>query len=165
MKNKIFSRENLIKITADLKTHGKHIVATSGCFDILHAGHVTYLEKAKAKGNILVVCLNSDKSVKTLKGKERPIVCEKERALVIAALEAVDFVYIFDEPTPCSIYKAIKPDLIIKGGDYVGKTIPEMEIVKEYGGAVEYVDFVNGCSSTNIIEKIKSLVLFKDTVP
>ena len=96
MKNKIFSRENLIKITADLKTHGKHIVATSGCFDILHAGHVTYLEKAKAKGNILVVCLNSDKSVKTLKGKERPIVCEKERALVIAALEAVDFVYIFD---------------------------------------------------------------------
>lgn len=163
MKNKIFSRENLIKITADLKTQGKHIVATSGCFDILHAGHVTYLEKAKAKGNILVVCLNSDKSVKTLKGKERPIVCEKERALVIAALEAVDFVYIFDEQTPCSIYKAIKPDLIIKGGDYAGKIIPEMEIAKEYGGTVEYVDFVNGCSSTNIIEKIKSLAFSKDT--
>ncbi|MGN0731921.1 MAG: D-glycero-beta-D-manno-heptose 1-phosphate adenylyltransferase [Treponema sp.] len=162
MKNKICSRENLIKIIADLKTQDKHIAATSGCFDILHAGHVTYLEKAKSKGDILVVCLNSDKSVKTLKGNERPIICEKERALVIAALEAVDFVYIFDEQTPCSIYKAIKPDLIIKGGDYAGKTIPEMEIVKEYGGTVEYVDFVNGCSSTNIIEKIKSLVLSKD---
>ncbi len=162
MKNKICSKETLIKNIELLKTQGKHIIATSGCFDILHAGHVTYLEKAKAKGDILVVCINSDKSVHDLKGKERPIICQQERAVVIAALEAVDFVYIFDEQTPCSVYKSIKPDVIVKGGDYAGKIIPEMSLVKEYGGSIEFVDFVNGCSSTNIIEKIKSLVLAKD---
>lgn len=157
MKNKILTLKELEHIVQAEKQHGRVIATTSGCFDILHSGHVQYLEQAKSKCDVLIVLLNSDKSVKALKGDERPIVPENERAFVIAGLESVDYVCIFDDLTPCALIENLQPDLVIKGGDYRGKKIPEMESVKKYGGKVEYVDLVDGCSSTNIIEKIKKL--------
>lgn len=155
MKNKLLGLDVLVLEVDRLRKQEKKIVSTSGCFDILHAGHVAYLEEAKAKGDVLIVFLNSDSSVKRLKGEQRPIVPENERAMVIAGLEAVDYVCIFHEQTPCSVIEKIKPDIVIKGGDYSGKIIPEMDVVNTYGGRVEYVSMTQGCSSTNIIEKIK----------
>lgn len=157
MKSKIVTLKKLEQIVQAEKQQEKIIATTSGCFDILHSGHVQYLEQAKSKCDVLIVLLNSDKSVKALKGDERPIVPENERAFVIAGLESVDFVCIFDDLTPCSVIERLQPNLVVKGGDYRGKNIPEMESVKKYGGKVEYVDLVDGCSSTNIIEKIKRL--------
>ncbi|MDE7205034.1 MAG: D-glycero-beta-D-manno-heptose 1-phosphate adenylyltransferase [Lachnospiraceae bacterium] len=154
-KNKIISLEELEREIRHAKKEGKTVVSTSGCFDILHAGHVTYLEEAKAKGDILVVLLNSDSSVRALKGSTRPIVPEQERAVVIAGLESVDYVCIFSDRTPCGIIDSVQPDIIIKGGDYAGKQIPEMDSVAVYGGRVEYVNVVDGCSTTNIVEKIR----------
>lgn len=156
MKNKIVSLEELEKEIWHAKQQGKIVVSTSGCFDILHAGHVTYLEEAKAKGDILVVLLNSDSSVRALKGSSRPIVPEAERAVVIAGLESVDYVCIFSDQTPCGIIDKIQPDIVIKGGDYAGKQIPEMDSVAAYGGRVAYVSAVDGCSTTNIVEKIRN---------
>lgn len=155
MKNKIMELDSLLVEVEKLRKQGRKIVSTSGCFDILHAGHVTYLEEAKRKGDALIILLNSDTSVKQLKGEERPVVPQTERAVVIAGLESVDYVCIFSEKTPCDIIKKIKPDVVIKGGDYEGKHIPEMDVTAEYGGHVEYVVMVDGCSSTNIIEKVK----------
>ncbi len=157
MKDKIVSLERLKTIVAGLKENGKKVISTSGCFDILHAGHVTYLEEAKTKGDILIVLLNSDSSVRTLKGEKRPIVSEMERAIVIAGLACVDYVCIFDDKTPCAIIEKIQPDIVIKGGDYNGKWIPEMDSVKTYGGSVAYVSVVDGLSTTNIVDKIKEL--------
>lgn len=137
------------------RRQGQTVVFTSGCFDVLHAGHVTYLAEAKAKGDILVVLLNSDSSVRALKGSSRPIVPEHERAVVIAGLESVDYVCIFSDRTPCSIIDRIQPDIVVKGGDYAGIQIPEMEHTAAYGGRVDYVSMIDGCSTTNIIEKIK----------
>lgn len=158
MKDKILDIKQLQLVTQKLKKEHKKIVATSGCFDLLHAGHVTYLEEAKNIGDVLVVLLNSDQSVHRLKGETRPIVPEKERAQVIAGLGCVDYVCIFDEQTPCEKYLMFQPDYIVKGGDYQGKTIPEMETVATYGGKIAYLSFVEGHSTTNIIEKIKQLV-------
>lgn len=158
MKDKIVTLEELKEHIDVEKRQGKHIVSTSGCFDILHAGHVTYLEEAKARGDILVVLLNSDSSVRGLKGDSRPIVPEEERAIVIAGLESVDYVCIFSEKTPCDVIARIQPDVVVKGGDYDGKWIPEMDSVAVYGGRVEYVNLVDGCSTTNIVKKIESLV-------
>ena len=155
---KLLKIDELVAMSNQLHSQGKKIVATSGCFDILHTGHVTYLAEAKSKGDVLAVMLNSDSSVRKLKGRERPIVNENERATVISALGCVDYVCIFDEETPCGCYEKFKPDIIIKGGDYKGKHIPEIDVAANYGGKVEYVSMVNGCSSTNIIEKIKKLV-------
>lgn len=154
-KNKIITLNALEKEIAHAKRQGKRVVSTSGCFDILHAGHVTYLEEAKARGDILVVLLNSDSSVRALKGSTRPVVPEAERAVVIAGLESVDYVCIFSERTPCGIIDRMQPDIVIKGGDYAGKQIPEMDSVAVYGGRVEYVNVVDGCSTTNIVEKIR----------
>ena len=157
MENKIVSRSELKDIVKKLKVEGKKVVSTSGCFDILHAGHVTYLESAKEKGDILIVLLNSDSSVRRLKGEQRPIVPEKERAIVLAGLESVDYICIFDEDTPCSVVEEIQPSTVIKGGDYHGKWIPEMDSVAKYGGSVEYVQLVDGCSTTNIVKKVISV--------
>lgn len=157
MKNKILTPDEMARKICELKSEGQKVVSTSGCFDIIHAGHVTYLEEAKEKGDILVVLLNSDTSVKRLKGTERPIVSESERAIVLSGLGCVDYVCIFDESTPCEMISRLQPDSFIKGGDYKGKYIPEMDVMKPYGGKVEYVSMVDGCSSTNIIEKIKGL--------
>lgn len=155
MKTKLVKKEDLIGIVKRLKSEEKKVISTSGCFDILHAGHVQYLREAKAKGDILIIMLNSDESVRTLKGPSRPIVCEKDRAYVLESLEMVDYICIFDEQTPCDLIRRIQPDAVIKGGDYRGKHIPEMDVVDIYGGTVEYVSLVEGHSTTNIIEKIK----------
>lgn len=157
MKNKIVNLEQLNMIVKELKKEGKIIVATSGCFDIIHAGHVIYLEKAKEKGDILVLLLNTDESVRKLKGKERPIVPENERTIVVAGLESVDYVCLFNESNPCNYLKSFKPDLFVKGDDYKGIHIPEMDILDLYGGRVEYINYINGCSTTNIVERIKGL--------
>jgi D-beta-D-heptose 7-phosphate kinase/D-beta-D-heptose 1-phosphate adenosyltransferase len=129
----------------------KRVVFTNGCFDILHAGHVKYLKEAKSFGDILIVGLNSDTSVKRLKGEGRPINCQSDRAEVLAALESVDFVVIFDEDTPYNLIKEIKPDILVKGGDYRGKEVVGSDIAKE----TKLVDFVDGKSTTNIINKAK----------
>lgn len=155
MKTKIVDRKSLAGIVEKLKAEGKKVISTSGCFDILHAGHVQYLREAKARGEVLVIMLNSDTSVRKLKGPTRPIVCETDRAYVLEALEMVDYICIFDEQTPCDLIREIKPDTVVKGGDYRGKHIPEMDVVDTYGGMVEYVSLVEGHSTTNIIEKIE----------
>lgn len=157
MRNKIVTLEQLKACIHQERQQGKHIVSTSGCFDILHAGHVTYLEEAKDRGDVLVVLLNSDSSVRGLKGEKRPIVPEQERAIVLAGLASVDYVCIFADRTPCGIIEEIQPDIVVKGGDYDGKWIPEMDSVAGYGGRVEYVNIVDGCSTTNIVTKIESL--------
>lgn len=156
IRDKIVTLEQLEAAVKSARQQEKKIVSTSGCFDILHAGHVTYLEEAKARGDLLVVLLNSDSSVRELKGSTRPIVPEGERAVVIAGLESVDYVCIFPDKTPCGVIGKIQPDIVIKGGDYAGKHIPEMDSVSAYGGRVEYVSIVGGCSTTNIVEKIKT---------
>lgn len=156
MKAKIVDLEKLSAKTEQLKREGKRIVATGGCFDLIHAGHVEYLEKAKEFGDVLVVFLNSDESVQSLKGPGRPIVDEENRAIVIAGLEAVDYVCIFSEADPCKVIAVVKPDVWVKGADYKGKAIPEQAVIDSYGGRIEYADFKAGCSSTAIIEKIKS---------
>lgn len=157
MKNKIVDIERLVTTISDMKREGKKIVATGGCFDILHAGHVQYLEKSKEYGDILVLFLNSDKSIKQIKGNERPIVSEQERAEVVAGLGCVDYVCLFSETNPCRVIKEIQPDFWVKGADYEGKDIPEKKIIESYGGEIKYIRFKDGCSSTNIIEKIKSI--------
>jgi D-beta-D-heptose 7-phosphate kinase/D-beta-D-heptose 1-phosphate adenosyltransferase len=155
MKNKIVTLKELIEVVKQNKGQGKKIVSTSGCFDILHAGHVEYLEAAKNMGDILIVMLNSDKSVHGLKGANRPIVNEVDRALVLSGLQAVDYVCLFDERTPCDMIRRIQPDIVVKGGDYAGKHIPEMDTVAVYGGKVEYVLLVEGHSTTDIVKKIE----------
>lgn len=158
MKNKIVTLAQLDAICHNLREKGKKIAATSGCFDILHAGHVTYLEEAGQQADILILLLNSDSSIKAIKGKERPIVPQEERALVMAGLACVDYVCLFQEETPCDAIMTFCPDIWVKGGDYRGKRIPEKDIVEAYGGKIAYVSLVAGCSSTNIIKKIKGML-------
>ena len=142
-----------------LRAGGKKIVFTNGCFDILHAGHVRYLEKAKAFGDVLVLGLNSDASVRANKGPSRPINSEMDRAEVVGALASVDAVVLFDELTAESIIAKVRPDVYVKGGDYTIETLPEAKIVQSYGGRVEFVSLVAGRSTTNVIEKIRAEVL------
>jgi len=139
-------------ITQELKHKNKNIVFTNGCFDILHAGHVRYLETAKSFGDVLIVGLNSDQSVRTLKGESRPINAEHDRAYILAALEAVDYVVIFEQDTPYDLIKLIKPHTLVKGGDYEGKSVVGQDIVDE----LKLVQFVEGKSTTKTIEKIQS---------
>lgn len=140
----------ILKSPKDLPQNSK-IVFTNGCFDILHKGHVSYLQKAKELGDILVVGLNSDRSVKELKGEERPINSQEDRAYLLASLECVDFVIIFDESTPYELIKEISPTFLVKGADYEGKEVVGSEFAKE----VKLIEFVEGKSTTNIIKKIK----------
>lgn len=151
-KTKIYSLENLLKQVEKWKKEGKKIVWTNGCFDILHAGHVSYLKEAKKLGDILIVGLNSDKSVKKLKGKDRPINPQDARAKVLEALEFVDAIVIFDEDTPYEIIKKIKPDVLVKGGDYKIDEIVGREFAKE----VKIIPYLKGFSTTNIIKRIKN---------
>ena len=138
-------------ITETLKSKGKKIIFTNGCFDILHIGHIKYLEKAKSYGDILILGLNSDDSIKKLKGKNRPINIEFERAYTLASLEVVDYLVIFNEETPLELIKLIKPDVLVKGGDYKDKEIVGQDIAKE----LKIVKFIDGKSTTQTIEKIK----------
>lgn len=138
----------------DLKNLGHKIVFTNGCFDILHLGHITYLEQAKAKGDILVVGLNSDASVKRLKGLKRPIKDEESRASILAALSSVDMVIVFEEDTPFDLISTVVPDVLVKGGDYKKEDIVGSDFVESNGGKVEIIPFLEGHSSTDLINKL-----------
>lgn len=155
MRNKIKSLKLLKPILYKLKIQNKKIVFTNGCFDILHIGHIRYLKKAKSFGDILVVGLNSDSSVRKLKGKTRPVFPQNARAEMLSALEFVDFVVIFNEDTPEKLLEKIKPDIHVKGGDYKADDLPEAKIVKKYGGKIKIVNFIPGFSTTNIINRLQ----------
>jgi D-beta-D-heptose 7-phosphate kinase / D-beta-D-heptose 1-phosphate adenosyltransferase len=143
--------DEITALSTELKTRGKKIVFTNGCFDILHAGHVRYLETAKSYGDVLILGLNSDRSVSALKGENRPINLEFDRAYILAALEAVDYVVVFDEDTPYELMKAVQPHILVKGGDYEGKEVVGQDIADE----LKLVQFVDGKSTTKTIEKIQ----------
>ena len=138
----------------DLKKKGKRIVFTNGCFDLLHLGHIRYLEKAKSLGDILVVGVNSDRSVQSLKGPERPILPEEERAEILSGLECVDYITIFDELTPLELISSLEPHILVKGGDWAKETTVGREVVERSGGEVVILPFVEGSSTSNLIETI-----------
>ena len=152
----LIKREDLESLLKKLRNENKKIVTTNGCFDILHVGHVRYLEKTKTFGDVLIVALNSDKSVKIIKGENRPINNENDRAEVLSALRCVDYVVLFDEPSPINLLLQIKPDVYTKGADYTVETLPEAKPVMQNGGRVEFISFVEGKSTTSIINKMKS---------
>jgi D-beta-D-heptose 7-phosphate kinase/D-beta-D-heptose 1-phosphate adenosyltransferase len=155
--NKILERTTLKDKLEELRKKGKKIAFTNGCFDILHVGHIRYLREAKKTADILVLALNSDSSVRSLKGDERPLIPEKERAEIIAALEFIDFVTIFPELTPLELINYLKPDILIKGGDWPEEKVVGREEIKKWGGRVAIIPEVEGKSTTNIVEKIKKL--------
>ena len=138
-----------------LQQQGKKIVFTNGCFDILHAGHVDIFQQARNLGDALVVAVNSDISIKKIKGEKRPVVPQAQRMQVLAALEAIDYVVIFDEENPLKIIKEIQPDILVKGGDWPVETIVGREIVEKKGGKVLSIPLMEGISTTNIIEEVK----------
>jgi len=143
--------EEITTLSGELKARDKKIIFTNGCFDILHAGHVRYLETAKSYGDVLILGLNSDRSVNALKGEGRPINTQLDRAYILAALEAVDYVVVFDDETPYDLIKAVKPHILVKGGDYEGKEVIGQDIADE----LKLVQFVDGKSTTKTIEKIQ----------
>lgn len=150
----VLTREEIINVRKQLKQESKKVVFTNGCFDILHAGHVDYLNKAKAAGDVLIVALNSDKSTRSIKGEKRPIVNERERGFIMANLKAVDFVTFFDEDTPAEIISELIPDVLIKGADWDINKIVGKDIVESNGGEVKTIEFVNFQSTTNIIDTV-----------
>ena len=153
----ILNRENLNTEIQKLKNEDKKIVFTNGCFDILHKGHITYLNESKSLGDVLIVGVNSDDSVKKLKGDERPVTNENDRMYALDNLKPVDFVILFTEDTPYNLIKEIIPDILVKGGDWTPDKIIGSDIVLSNGGEVKSLKFVNGYSTTNILEKIKKL--------
>ncbi len=153
--DKIVTVDVLQKRIEELKKEGHKIVFTNGCFDLLHLGHITYLNEARALGDILVVGINTDRSVRALKGAKRPIIPEEERSHVIAALECVDFVILFDGDTPLQLIKDIRPDVLVKGADYTKETVVGYDIVESYGGTVVLLPLVGNASTTSIINRIK----------
>lgn len=157
LQNKIVDRETLVHRCNGWRTTGKKIVFTNGCFDIMHHGHLDYLAQAADAGNMLVVGLNTDASVSKLKGPERPINREDDRALQLAALMFVDAVCLFDEDTPLELIQAIRPDVLVKGGDYTIDRIVGADFVQQHGGEVKIISFVEGYSTTGLIGKIRSL--------
>ena len=154
LEKKIQDLRRLKKLILILKARRKKIVFTNGCFDLLHWGHVKYLQDAKKKGDILVVGINSDSSVKRIKEKKRPVVNEKDRLRLVAALESVDYVVLFKEDTPLKIIKFIKPDVLVKGADWNKNNIVGRDIILSYGGRVSTIKFVKGYSTSNLIKKI-----------
>ena len=154
IEQKIVSRDFFVENA--VKLHRQKIVFTNGCFDVLHFGHVHYLMEAKALGDILVVGLNSDDSVRRLKDPSRPINGEKERAFVLAALSCIDYVVVFEEDTPKKLIETVRPDVLVKGGDYALDQIVGADFVTRNGGTVTTLPFVEGFSSTRIIEQLKT---------
>ena len=150
----LIDRKNAATFCEGLRQRGKQIVFTNGCFDILHAGHVRYLTTAKSFGDVLIVGLNTDESVRRLKGENRPINTQDDRAEVLLGLKAIDHVIFFGEQTAEALIAEVKPAVYVKGGDYTLETLPEAAIVQSYGGRVELVNLVAGRSTTNVIEKI-----------
>jgi D-glycero-beta-D-manno-heptose 1-phosphate adenylyltransferase len=153
----IMTRDQLVPLLRQAQTQGKRIVFTNGCFDLMHVGHTRYLRAAKDLGDLLIVAINSDKSVRSLnKAPDRPIVPEAQRAEVVAALGSVDYVILFDEPDPHSLIAALQPDVLVKGGDWAVDQIVGREIVKARGGTVRAIPLVPGVSTTSLIERIRS---------
>lgn len=154
--SKILPREKLAHLLDDMRTSGKKIVFTNGCFDLLHAGHVKYLQHARKLGDLLVLGLNSDDSIRRLKGPKRPLLEQSERAQILAALNCVDFLTIFEEDTPLELLRQLRPDILVKGGDYSADEVVGKELVESHGGRVELIRFIDGKSTTNIINKVLS---------
>jgi len=150
----IVTQEEIIKIVRNGQKNGKTYAATNGCFDILHVGHIRYLQKTKSLADYSIVMLNSDKSVKLNKGESRPINNESDRAEILTSLSCVDYVVLFEEKSPAELLEKIKPDIYTKGADYTLETLPEREIVNRNNIKVEFIDFVEGKSTTGIINKI-----------
>lgn len=152
---KIASLEDTQRLVSQWKSDGQKIVFTNGCFDILHLGHIDYLEKARRLGDRLVIGLNTDDSVRRLKGKDRPLNNEHSRARILAALQFVDAVVLFDDDTPYHLIGQLIPDILVKGNDYLAENIVGADIVLAHSGKVETIELVKGYSTTNIIEKVK----------
>lgn len=157
MMKEIKTWEEIIEIRKQLRDDGKKVVFTNGVFDILHSGHVDYLTKSKALGDILIVGMNSDKSVKNIKGNKRPIINQENRAIILASLKPVDFVVMFDEDTPAKLVDAIIPDVLVKGADWALDKIEGRETVIKNGGEVKNIKFINEQSTSKIIRKILNL--------
>ena len=154
MKQKMKARKELLRIVNDLKAKGKRIVFTNGCFDLLHIGHVRYLEEAKARGDVLVVGVNSDSSVRKLKGPKRPILPEEERAEILSGLGCVDYVTLFEERDPLKLITSLQPNVLAKGGDWTKEQIVGREVLERLGGKVVIISFVKGASTSTLIETI-----------
>jgi len=153
---KIVSLDQLLPIVEKLKGQNKSVVFTNGCFDIIHRGHIEYLAKASDHGDLFVIGLNTDNSVRKLKGESRPVNSEEARAIVLASIQFVDYVVLFEEETPYNLIQAIKPNVLIKGGDYKPENIVGYDIVIKNGGRVETIPFVEGFSTTSILHKIST---------
>lgn len=154
MKEKIKGRDDLRKIVQDLKAKGKRVVFTNGCFDLLHVGHIRYLEKAKSLGDFLIVGINSDQSVQAIKGPLRPILPADERAEILSGLGCVDYITPFDESTPLELITSLQPHVLVKGGDWTKETTVGKDVVEGSGGEVVMLPFVDGSSTSNLIEMI-----------
>lgn len=157
MTNKVVTEEQLVPLLARARTQRKRIVFTNGCFDLMHVGHTRYLQAAKELGDLLVVGVNSDASVRNLsKSTDRPIVPESQRAEVLSALGCVDYVVLFSEPDPHRLIRAVQPDVLVKGGDWSIDTIVGRDVVEERGGVVKTIPLVPGISTTTLIHRIRS---------
>jgi D-glycero-beta-D-manno-heptose 1-phosphate adenylyltransferase len=157
MTKKVVLREQLLSALAEERAQGKRIVFTNGCFDLMHVGHTRYLQAARALGDVLVVGVNSDSSVRAMdKAPDRPIVPEAQRAELLAALGCVDFVVIFDEPDPLRLITAVQPDVLVKGGDWAIERIVGREVVEARGGVVKTIPLVPGLSTTGLLQRIRS---------
>ncbi|MCL5030982.1 MAG: D-glycero-beta-D-manno-heptose 1-phosphate adenylyltransferase [Bacteroidetes bacterium] len=152
--NELKSLEEIKSIRKKLKSENKKVVFTNGCFDLIHAGHVDYLSKAKALGDVLIVGLNSDASIKRIKGDKRPILKEDERAFIISNLKPVDYITIFEEDTPAELIEEIIPDILVKGADWSIENIIGREVVEANGGEVKTIEFINDQSTSKIIKSI-----------
>lgn len=159
MDTKLISPEKLLPVIQNYQAKNKKVVWTNGCFDILHVGHIKYLKQAKTLGDLLVLGLNSDNSIKSLKGEHRPVFNENDRVTVMNAVVYVDYIVLFDNPSPLDIIKILKPDIYAKGGDYTLDTIEQNErwLVDSYGGEIQILPIVPGVSTSDIIEKIRYL--------
>jgi rfaE bifunctional protein nucleotidyltransferase chain/domain len=152
---KVKSLDELKRIADQARRDGKTVVLTNGCFDLLHRGHVHILREAKALGDILIVAINSDRSVKAIKGPSRPVLSESDRTELLAAMEMVDYVALFDEPDPYDLIVAVRPNVLVKGGDWGSDQIVGADIVKRNGGKVAVIPYLKGFSTTEIIERIR----------
>ncbi|HWO42907.1 MAG TPA: D-glycero-beta-D-manno-heptose 1-phosphate adenylyltransferase [Candidatus Eisenbacteria bacterium] len=156
MSSKLKTLDELQAITASARRQGQKVVFTNGCFDLLHRGHVRVLRASKALGDLLIVALNSDRSVRTIKGSGRPVLSEIDRVELIAAMAMVDYVTLFDEPEPSRLIEALRPDVLTKGGDWPADEIVGADLVRGYGGEVVVIPYLEGFSTTEIINRIRS---------
>ncbi len=154
LQSKIKTLPEITALARELREAGRKIVFTNGCFDILHYGHAFYLQEAAALGDVLIVGVNSDVSVRRLKGESRPVIRQEYRSAMVAALQSVDFVVLFEEDTPYELIKAVKPDVLVKGGDWRKEEIVGFDLVEAGGGKVASLDFVDGFSTSSLIDKI-----------